>query len=251
MIRAVVVGLIACNLVVLVWADQSGRQSDIPSCSATPLPDNMVRPKYPKDALRSGTAGQVELRAIVAPDSKLKNLAVISGNPEFSQSSLAAIRKWRFRPVSDQGHPLETIFKIHVRFDPMLREANSDVELESPQVEPRPHSSPPSVLQQGSGEQVHGMSEPGIVGPKPLYQPEPEFSEASRTKGEQGSVAIAMVVGTDGLPRDLTFICSSIPASNQNAVDAVGQWKFKPATKDGEPIAVAIAVEISFQQYKR
>jgi TonB family protein len=249
MIKAVVVALIACNLVAPVWADQPGPQSDIPSCSAAPLPDNMVRPKYPKDALRSGTAGQVELRAIVAPDGKLNDLALISGNPEFSQSSLAAIRKWRFRPVSDQGHPVETIYKIHVRFNPMLREANSDVELESPQIESRPRSSPQSVLQQSSGEQVHGISEPGIVGPKPLYQPEPELSEASRKNAEQGNVNIALVVGSNGLPRDLKVICSSIPASNQNALNAVKEWTFAPATKDGKPVAAAIVVEVEFHLY--
>jgi len=250
MIKAAVVALISCILVVPARAGQSGSQSYIPRCPAPHLPDNMVRPKYPKDALRSGRASQVELRVIIAPDGRRKDIAVVSGDSEFSQSSLAAIRKWRFRPLSDQGHPFETIYKIRVRFNPMLREANSDVELESPQIESRPHSSPQSVLQQSSGEQVHGMYEQGIVGPKPLYQPQPEFSEASRQSAEQGNVNIALVVGSNGLPRDLKVICSSIPASNQNALNAVKQWKFAPATKDGKSVAAAIVVEVEFHLYR-
>jgi protein TonB len=249
MIKAVVAALIACNLVVAARADQSGPQSEFPRCPAAPeppLPDNMVRPRYPKDALRSGRAGEVELRAIVAPDGRLKDAAVLSGDPEFSHSSMAAIRKWRFRVVSDQGHPVETILRIHVRFNPLLREANSDVELESPSA-----SLSKRTPEESSGEQVHRVSEPGMVAPNALYQPEPEFSEASRKKGEQGGVDIALVVGSDGLPHDLKITCSSIPDSNQNAIEAMKQWKFTSGTRDGKPVAVRIVVHIEFKLYNR
>lgn len=90
-----------------------------------------------------------------------------------------------------------------------------------------------------------------MVAPQPLYQPEPEFSEASRKRKEQGNVNISLVVGTDGLPRDLKVTCSSIPDSNQNAIDAVKQWKFAPATQDGQPVAVAIVIEVSFHLYSQ
>jgi len=93
------------------------------------------------------------------------------------------------------------------------------------------------------------MSEPGMVDTKLLYQLEPEFSEASRKKGENGNVDIALVVGTDGLPHDLKLMCSSIPDSNQSAIEAVKQWKFTPGTKDGKPVPVNIMVDIEFKLY--
>jgi len=210
----------------------------------------MVRPKYPKNALRSGRSGDVELSAAISPDGKLKDVTVLSGDSEFSESAAAAIHKWHFQAVLIQGHPVETIYRVHVRFSSLLREANSDVELESPRSK-SPDIAVSTPPEQSLGEEVHRRSEPRIVAPKPLYQPEPEFSEASRKKGDHGNVNIALVIGSDGLPRDLRVICSSIPDSNQNAINAVKQWKFAPATKDGKPLAVAIVVEVEFHLYSK
>lgn len=36
---------------------------------------------------------------------------------------------------------------------------------------------------------------------------------------------------------------------DEKAIKAVQRWKFKPAMLDGKPVAVQIAVEISFHLY--
>jgi TonB family protein len=36
---------------------------------------------------------------------------------------------------------------------------------------------------------------------------------------------------------------------DQKAIEAVQQWRFQPATKDGRPVAVQISVEVSFKLY--
>jgi TonB family protein len=41
------------------------------------------------------------------------------------------------------------------------------------------------------------------------------------------------------------------PPFDQRAIDAVRQWKFKPATKDGRPVAVAIHIDVSFEPTQR
>jgi|HubBroStandDraft_5_1064220.scaffolds.fasta_scaffold140691_2 TonB family protein len=205
----------------------------------------MARPKYPKDALRNGIEGKVELRAVIAPDGQLKGLVVLSGDSEFSQSATAAIQKWRFHPEVRQAQPVETTYKIHVRFNPMLQEANSDVELESPLPEP-----PPSLAnahRSDLGYEIHHMSEPGMIAPKATYQIEPEFSEKARIEQQQGNVSIDVVVGADGLPQDPQVTCSSAPDQNDHAVATLKQWKFSPATKNGIPVASEIVVEFSFK----
>jgi TonB family protein len=184
----------------------------------------MARAKYPKDAFRKRIEGTVDLRAVITADGQLKDLAVLSGDSKFSQNAVAAIRKWRFHPEVRQGRPVETTYRIHFRFNPMLQEANNDVELESPLPEPPPTSSRPRRPDLGS--EVHHMSEPGMIAPKTVYQIEPEFSEKASRDAWQGNVDIDLVVGADGLPRDLQIVCSSAPDENDNALATLKQWKF-------------------------
>lgn len=236
--------------VALPVVGQLAQPNEFPQCPASAdnprnSPDNMIRPKYPKGALRNGASGAVELRAVISPAGELKDLTVLRGESEFSKAAVEAVRRWRFRPEMREGQPVETNFKISVRFNFLLREANADVALESPQAEPL-RTGPAWTRHLDFGLDVHRLSEPGMIAPRQIYAPEPEFSEASRKQGEQGTVGIALVVGSDGLPRDLRVVCSSIPDSTENAVEAVKQWKFAPATKDGEPVAVAIVVGVSF-----
>lgn len=246
--------MIACSVVLPLWANQPTQPSEIPPCAQLPdegthYPDNMVRPKYPRDALRNGIEGKVELRAVIAPNGKSKDIAVLSGDSEFSQNAIVAIRKWRFHPELRKGRAVETIYKVHVRFNPMLKEANSEVELESPLSEPSPISSLAKLHRQDLGTEIHHMSEPGMIAPKQLYSPEPEFSEKATLEKDHGNVEIDLVVGVDGLPHSLQIACSSASDLNDNAIAAVNRWKFAPATKDGKPVPVEIVVEVSFKLY--
>ena len=252
MINAVLSATIALHLwgLALQAMPAVSRSTIAPSCPVepeAPIPENMIRPKYPTDALRHGTAGQAEIRAMVATDGKTKDIVVLAGDSEFSSSAVAAIRKWRFRPVTAGGIPVDTTYKVHVRFNPLLREANSDVEIESPRTE---LSYPPLSAEgdeENLGDRIHRASEPGVVAPKQLYSPEPEFSEKARQAKEQGTVAMSVVVGADGMPRNVRVACSSAPDLNENAIEAVKRWKFAPGTKDGKPVLVRLLVEVSFK----
>jgi len=254
MVKAVITLITFGLLTILLLARQPAQQGAIPVCPSSPddpknYPENMIRPKYPKSAFRKGTEGTVELRAVVTPDGKTTDLAVLGGDPELSQAALVAVRKWRFHAQRRQGQPVETIFKIHVRFNRLLEEANSDVEVESPPPEAPPSPAFAKTRREGLGTDVHLMSEPGMVAPKQLYSPEPEFSEKARIERRHGNVDIDLVVGTDGWPRDLQIACSSAPDFNDNAIAAVRQWKFAPATKDGIPVPVEVVLEVSFKLY--
>ena len=54
---------------------------------------------------------------------------------------------------------------------------------------------------------------------------------------------LAMVVGPDGKPRDIRIQRGLGMGLDQKAIEAVQQWRFQPATKDGRPVAVQISVK--------
>ncbi len=89
----------------------------------------------------------------------------------------------------------------------------------------------------------------GVSAPRALFTPEPEYSEEARRAKHQGTVVLWLVVGPDGRPRDLRVLRSLGLGLDEKAMDAVRQWKFEPARKNGTPVSVRINVEVDFKLY--
>lgn len=85
-----------------------------------------------------------------------------------------------------------------------------------------------------------------IIPPKQIYSAKPKYPEAERQARREGTVKLKLVVRSDGVPRDVTVSQSLGPDFDSAAMDAVKQWKFSPAIKDGKPVSVQIAVEVDF-----
>jgi periplasmic protein TonB len=95
----------------------------------------------------------------------------------------------------------------------------------------------------GKEEPVYEL-DPGITPPKVVHQVSPEHpAEGFRIAG---TVLIGLVVGSGGEPRDVHVLKSLDKGVDANAVDAVKQWRFEPAKKAGEPVAVRLSIEIRF-----
>ena len=213
-------------------------------------PEHMARPKYPKESLKAGVEGAVELRASVDSSGRTRELTVMKGDAAFAKASVQAVRKWQFHPALVQGKPVKTIYKVQVRFNLLLEEAVTDWEIESPKEETDSlGKSPPSKLYRDTpdGPVYQARKENGVVAPEAIYSPQPEFSEKARINHEQGTVTVGVIVGSDGIPRSTRVLCSSAPNLTEQAVAAVKSWRFKPGTKDGKPVAVEIAVEVQFR----
>ena len=58
-------------------------------------------PRYPPDALRSGTSGEVQVEFTVAIDGSVSAVRVVRADPPrvFDREALNAVRRWRFEPV--------------------------------------------------------------------------------------------------------------------------------------------------------
>ncbi len=89
----------------------------------------------------------------------------------------------------------------------------------------------------------------GVTSPRLIYGPEPEFSEEARKAKYQGTVVLALVVGTDGRTYAIRILQSLGMGLDEKAIEAIRQWKFEPGRKDGVAVAVQVDVEVNFHLY--
>jgi periplasmic protein TonB len=89
----------------------------------------------------------------------------------------------------------------------------------------------------------------GVSAPKVIYQPDPEYSEEARKAKFQGTCVLWLIVGPDGRPRDVRVARTLGLGLDEKAIEAVKNWRFEPAYKDGKAVSVPINVEVSFRLY--
>ena len=89
----------------------------------------------------------------------------------------------------------------------------------------------------------------GVSAPKPLYTPDPEYSEEARKSKYQGVVVLWLVIGPDGLPHEIKVARPLGMGLDEKAIEAVRTWRFKPAEMNGKAVAVQMNVEVSFRLY--
>jgi TonB family protein len=87
----------------------------------------------------------------------------------------------------------------------------------------------------------------GVTAPVLLRKQEPEYSEEARVAKDQGSVLLSVVIGPDGQAANLDLLRSIGFGLDEKAAEAVTQWKFKPGTRDGQPVAVQATIEVNFR----
>jgi TonB family protein len=89
----------------------------------------------------------------------------------------------------------------------------------------------------------------GVTPPRPIYSPDPEFSEEARKAKYQGTCTLMIVVDTDGKPTNLRVVNSLGMGLDEKALETVKTWRFEPGKKDGHPVKVEMAVEVDFHLY--
>jgi TonB family protein len=90
-----------------------------------------------------------------------------------------------------------------------------------------------------------------VKAPHPTYNPEPEFSEQARQVGYEGVCVLKLIVDAEGMPQNIKVVRPVGMGLDEKAIAAVRQWRFSPALKDGEPVAVQIDVEVNFHLYSQ
>ncbi len=98
----------------------------------------------------------------------------------------------------------------------------------------------------GFGAGIYRVGDHGLKLPVAIYTPEPEYSDDARRARLMGEVLVQLVIDENGRTRDFKIVQSLGLGLDEEALKAVKQWRFKPAMKDGKPVAILGEVHVGF-----
>jgi len=97
----------------------------------------------------------------------------------------------------------------------------------------------------GRQEKIYELTN-DITPPRLIHRVNPTYSPGSKGVRLEGSVYLEMVITSRGEPGAVRVVKSLAEDVDRAALDAVKQWRFDPARKDGKPVAVRVTVEVAF-----
>ncbi len=99
----------------------------------------------------------------------------------------------------------------------------------------------------GSGGGRRFVPGGGIVAPVLVSRVEPEYSRAAYDARLQGQVTLEVSIDTGGIVRVIRVVKGLGMGLDEKAAEAVNQWRFKPAQRDGQPYGISGMVEVYFR----
>lgn len=111
-------------------------------------------------------------------------------------------------------------------------------------------AAPPAATKRRPFSEKEVAKIPGaVMPPRVVSSPDPDYTEAAKNIGLKGTVVLWLRVDENGDAKDIQVVAPLGMGLDDQAVRALQRWKFKPATKDGVPVAVQINVEMNFRLY--
>ena len=169
----------------------------------------------------------VRLELKVNVDSLVSVVKVLKGPEEFHQAAIDAISQYRFKPGTLNGKvvpvrmPQSIIFRL-----------------------PKQQTPPPASGDADSSKVLEFyMVE---VKPKVLHSVKPVYPEEALRDSLEGKVFLKFIVNVDGLVTDVRVLRGP-EVFHQAAIDAVSQFRYKPAEHNGKPVAVWMTQPVSFR----
>jgi TonB family protein len=230
--------LLAVGATVVCLSFSAAAQPDPPAAPPHIAPSVMasnllsiVGPIYPDEAKAAHREGTVVLNARISAKGIIEATTVESGDEIFRESAINAVQQWRYKPILTDGVPAEVDTTIIIKY--------SFSAAGEPQVQTeRPQNMAPAPKRIGGG----------VLPPKVIYQAEPDLPRHQITPGTNVNVLINLWVDEHGNPLHIRVVRTMDETYNANAIKAVEQYKFAPATENEKPVLVELNIEVRFQQ---
>jgi len=87
----------------------------------------------------------------------------------------------------------------------------------------------------------------GVLPPRLLREVKAGYTEEARVRNLEGEVELEIVVRRDGSVGDVKLLHGLPSGLNERAIAAVRQWRFAPATRQGQAVDVIVEVAVEFK----
>jgi TonB family protein len=87
----------------------------------------------------------------------------------------------------------------------------------------------------------------GTTAPKLLKKLEPSYTEEARAEKIAGTVLLQIVIDPNGTATDIQLVKGVGFGLDEQAVEAINQWRFQPGTRNGVPVPVQATIEVNFR----
>jgi TonB family protein len=222
--------------------DQDGVYRVAPGITP-PVLTKAVPAKYPPN-VDTSLPHHCRFQVIVGADGavKVRDESFPDDGSSYMGNAMAAVKASAFQPGTLNGLPVPVLVCVKVDFSPFTPPSIELVDCDQGRFRrdfggdafPAPASDPFKLP-------------PGAKPPVAIHSVEAEFSKEARVERIEGVVLISTIVDEQGMPTQIRVERSAGHGLDENAVAAVSQYRFRPATLDGKPIAARIRVEVSFR----
>ena len=190
-----------------------------------PMVDQYTSPPLYSDEARSkGIEGKITVEVTVSPDGRARALQVVRGlGHGLDQNALVAVRDWHFVPATVNGRPIEATTQVDVEFSLKNAELNELI-----------------------ANDMATRIGPGVTPPQVVHRADPVYPANTASPKREGSVVLDAVIPENGIPHVIRVIRSLDWQFDEIAINALKEWRFSPAIKDGEPVKVRMNVAVEF-----
>jgi TonB family protein len=181
----------------------------------------------------------VLIKYLVSEDGRVSECTVMTSSGITTLDDAAcsiAKRSWKFKPATRDGKAVSQFLGAEVNF----------------QLTPVSASRPAPPAQAPAGNSEPGSSPPPPSGPIATTShavAAADYPPAAVRLQEQGNVLIKYLVTEAGRVSECNVMVSSGKSILDDAACALAEknWKFKPATEEGKPVAQYLTAEVVFQ----
>jgi TonB family protein len=210
--------------------------------------------------------GKVVLSVIVDAKGNPRNLMFTKTvNADFDKRAYQIVAADRFKPGMKDGAPVAVAQSVDVDMQDCSEKAEDDHGKKIMEVQwvSRPVQKLEAILQPTEdvvlpldvtpAEDTYVSAYPltrnekGVKLPVVLSDADAEFTDEARKAKFQGTCQVSLIIDPYGMPRQLRVVHPLGMGLDQKAMEAIRQFRFKAAMKNGEPAAMKIAIEVNFR----